>query len=78
MSSNRFRVSGKTDKVIKGKENAVREKAHCVGKAKEGKGKDTAAAGCAVAANSIFMLSFLRAFHFSSPFSNESVVGGAE
>ena len=76
MSSNRFRGFGKTDKVIKGKENAVREKAHCVGKAKAGKG--TAAAVCTVATNSIFMLSFLRAFHFSSPFSNESVVGGAE
>ena len=75
MSSNRFRGFGKTDKVIKGKEDAVREKAHCVGKAKAGKG--TAAAGCAVAANRIFMLSFLRAFHFSSPF-NESDIGGAE
>ena len=75
MSSNRFRVLGKTHKVIKGKEDAVREKAHRVGKPKAGKG--TAAAVCAVATNSIVMLSFLRAFHFSSPF-NESVVGGAE
>ena len=67
MSSNRFRGFGKTDKVIKGKEDAVREKAHCVGKAKAGKGKGTAAAVCTVATNSIIMLSFLRAFHFSSP-----------
>ena len=77
MSSNRFRGFGKTDKVIKGKEDAVRGKAHGVGKAKAGKGKGTAAAVCTVATNSIIMLSFLRAFHFSSPF-NESVVGGAE
>ena len=65
MSSDRFRFFGKTNKVIKGKEDAVREKAHCVGKPEAGKG--TAAAGQTVATNSIVMLSFLRAFHFSSP-----------
>ena len=74
MSSNRFRVFGKTRKVIKGKEDAVREKAHCVGKPEAGKG--TAAAGQTVAADSVFTLSFFHAFHFSSPF-NESVVSGA-
>ena len=74
MSSDRFRVFGKTRKVIKGKEDAVREKAHCVGNPEAGKG--TAAAGLTVATNRIVMLSFLRAFHFSSPF-YESVVGGA-
>ena len=66
MSSDRFRFFGKTRKAIKGKEDAVREKAHCVGK--PGAGKGTAAAGQTVATNRIVMLSFLRAFHVSSPF----------